>query len=71
MIQSGVKRLEYRDNTPYWSTRLMEDGGLPRKFELVCFRNGYRADSPKLVMRWKGTQLDSTRNQFIIELGDL
>lgn len=69
LIRSGAKRLEYRDNTPYWATRLM-DGDVPRRFELVSFRNGYRADSPKLVVKWVGTQLDLSSNKFIIQLGE-
>lgn len=45
MIKSGEKHEEYRDITDYYDSRLM-------KFRsdriAVCFRNGYRADSPEI-----------------------
>jgi len=45
MIVSGEKREEYRDITPYYTSRF------EKYFELrvrVKFRNGYRLDSPMI-----------------------
>jgi hypothetical protein len=57
-IDCGDKRIEYRDDTPYWRARLLIPmvGGntwprSPRRFEEVEFRNGYRRDSRR--MRFK------------------
>ena len=69
-IVSGEKTEEYRENTAYWSRRLWRDEK-PRKFDYVCFRNGYRADSPKVVCKWRGTRLDASTNKFVIELAKL
>ena len=42
-IADKTKRLEYRDQTPYWKKRL-ED----RHYDLIRFRNGYRKDAPEM-----------------------
>ena len=47
MIASGEKQEEYRDIKPYYSARL--EKYLNKKHFLICFRNGYRADSPKVT----------------------
>jgi len=47
-IASGEKRIEYRENKPYWNARL--DG---KKFEAVCFKNGYSSSAPKMVIECK------------------
>lgn len=49
MILDGIKYEEYRDDTPYWQTRLLdvwEDGG--KKLRVV-FRNGYDMRSPAFL----------------------
>jgi hypothetical protein len=66
LIASGEKVVEYRDFKPYWEKRLMS-GSEYRKFDFVEFRNGYRADSPKLLVEVKGIDADFTR--FSIHLG--
>ena len=52
MILSGEKKEEYRDMTPYYTTRFekifldVENEEVKNNF--VIFRNGYRKDSPKI-----------------------
>ena len=46
MIAAGIKKEEYRNNTPYYQTRLQRYLGKPVK---VTFRNGYCTDSPKIT----------------------
>lgn len=43
MIESGEKREEYRAVTKYWNARLC------KKYDVVLLRNGYRADSRKMM----------------------
>ena len=45
MIASGEKKEEYREVTPYYDSRFKRYEG---QQITVCFRNGYRADSPKI-----------------------
>jgi len=47
-ITAGVKKIEYRQIKPYWTTRL--EG---KSFNEVHFRNGYRADAPFMRVKFK------------------
>lgn len=46
MIVLGVKKEEYREIKPYWTARL--EGG--KKYDAVCYRNGYSLTSPMAVL---------------------
>ena len=48
-IAAGHKRTEYREQKPYWRTRL--EG---RHYEFIKFRNGYTADAPEMMVEFKG-----------------
>ena len=58
MIVSGEKRDEYRRITRYWEKRFNTAFGVPvakailtGKQSVVCFRNGYTKDSPRILAR--------------------
>jgi hypothetical protein len=48
-IAARTKRIEYRDQTPYWRTRL--EG---RKYDVIHFRNGYVSKAPLMVVQFRG-----------------
>lgn len=50
MIAAGEKLEEYREIKPYWVRRLK----CGFHFNAVSFRNGYRADAPKILVECKG-----------------
>jgi len=52
MIESGVKREEYREIKPYWNVRLGR-----RKYYAVCFRNGYAKDARRMTFKLRGVTL--------------
>lgn len=41
MIESGLKKEEYREIKPYWTKRLFDENGIPKPFETVRFSYGY------------------------------
>jgi hypothetical protein len=43
------KRIEYREQSPYWRKRL-ED----RKYDAILFRNGYAKDAPEMLVELRG-----------------
>ena len=54
LIRSGVKKEEYREIKPYYTTRIINN--LRKSLEpegqfLVCLRNGYSCSSPELIAR--------------------
>jgi len=42
-IAAGTKRIEYRERTPFWKTRL--EG---RTYDVIRFRNGYATRAPEM-----------------------
>ena len=48
-IARGDKTVEYREQKPYWKTRL--EG---KDFDVIRFRNGYHADAPEMEVEYRG-----------------
>lgn len=69
-IKSEDKKIEYRWFKPYWTARLNN-----KQYDAVEFRNGYRKDSPRILVQCKEIRLinDSsplgTGQQYAIILG--
>jgi len=76
MISRGEKLEEYRDITPYWSTRI-EKIAQKSGYRAITFRNGYAKNAPTMLVdllntkkgigkkEWGATE----KEQFILELG--
>jgi hypothetical protein len=62
-IVSGKKTIEYRDKTPYWTSRLSN-----KKYDYIYFRNGYSKDAPMMLVEYKGVDIT---DQFEITLGEV
>lgn len=50
-IVARTKRIEYREQTPYWKRRL--EG---RKYEVIQFRNGYATEAPEMQVEFLGVR---------------
>ena len=61
-ILNGIKTIEYRDITPYWSRRL--EG---KHSDVIKFRNGYAKVAPEMVVEYKGMGIDN--GKYAIQLG--
>jgi hypothetical protein len=49
LIASGNKRIEYRQDTPYWHKRIFADSSFAGRFDEIHFRNGYGHHRPLIV----------------------
>jgi hypothetical protein len=65
-ILAGTKTEEFRDRTEYWKTRL--EG---REYDEIRFREGYKPDSPKMYVEWKGVKKPPLGKQYAIQLGKI
>lgn len=65
-ILAGTKTEEFRDRTDYWKTRL--EG---REYDEIRFRAGYRKDSPKMYVEFKGAKKPMLRKHYAIQLGKI
>jgi ASC-1-like (ASCH) protein len=48
-IAAGIKRVEYRQQTPYWRVRLEN-----RQYDFIQFRNGYATAAPEMLVEFVG-----------------
>lgn len=83
MIKSGEKTEEYREIKPYWTKRLSRTGVekpfIPKKFDIVEFKNGYGQFVPAMQVAIKSMKVGfgnfdwgaPVELVYIIELGDV
>ncbi|MGC3958902.1 MAG: hypothetical protein QM813_13475 [Verrucomicrobiota bacterium] len=50
-IAARKKRIEYRDQTPHWQSRI--EG---RHYDAIQFRNGYAAKAPEMLVEFLGVR---------------
>ena len=75
MILSGEKKEEYREIKNHWDVMLRN----PQDINFVIFRNGYRVESPKMMVEVKGIRKGLGDQSigapalecYIIELGNV
>ena len=65
-ILAGTKTEEFRDRTDYWKPRL--EG---RDYDEIRFRAGYKKDSPKMYVEFKGVKKPAFRKHYAIQLGKI
>ena len=56
-ILAKTKKIEYREIKPYWTKRLFDSAGKPKKFDIIEFRNGYSKDARKMRVEFKGVNV--------------
>jgi hypothetical protein len=55
-IASKKKKIEYRDVSPFWSSRLYDKNGKKRVYERIEFINGYNSDARRMLTKFEGFQ---------------
>ena len=68
-IASKKKKIEYREYTPFWISRLYDKTGKKRAYELVEFINGYNSDARRMIAQFKG--FDKRGKIFHIHIGKI
>lgn len=85
MIATGVKKEEYREIKEYWTRRLVgnwhqyesnqviykSEYMLPYGIDRIEFRNGYKPDSPRIVVEWIGLEVGKPNMDWFPKDGDL
>ena len=72
LIKSGEKKTEYREIKHYWEKRLFaENGHRLKHFDFIIFTNGYKKDSQKLKVEFKGLSIREFegKNHYALHLG--
>lgn len=55
-IAAKKKKIEYRDVSPFWSSRLYDKNGKKRTYDMIEFINGYNTDARRLFTKFEGFQ---------------
>lgn len=66
-IAAKTKKVEYRDVTPFWTSRLYDKSGKKRYYVLIEFINGYNKDARRIFVRFLGFQ--KRKGLYYIALG--
>jgi hypothetical protein len=68
-IAAGRKPIEYRDVSPFWTSRLFDAEGKRRHYDRIEFINGYNKDARRMVTGFEGF---TTRNgKYNIRVGKI
>ena len=54
LIAAKKKKIEYREQTPFWTSRLYDKQGKKRAYDLIEFINGYNTDARRLFVKYEG-----------------
>ena len=68
-IASGKKKIEYRDISPFWTSRLYDKNGKKRAYDLIEFINGYNTDARRMITKFEGFQ--KRGNFYNIQVGKI
>lgn len=69
MIMAKTKKIEYREVTPFWTSRLYDKAGKKREYELIEFINGYNTDSRRMITKYEG--FNKKGGLFLIQIGKI
>jgi len=72
-ILCGKKTSEYREYKTFWVTRLMNNDGSFKHYDLIRFKNGYHKDAPTMLLEFTGIKIisDYGSKYFEIALGNI
>jgi len=65
-ILTGIKRVEYREIKPYWTTRLLDKNGKPKQYDIIEFRNGYSKDARKMKVEFEGLKIGKKNYEILL-----
>ena len=65
-ILAGTKKIEYREIKPYWTKRLFNEDGTPKKFKEIFFRDGYNNNCRKMRVEFIGIKKGKKEYEIIL-----
>ena len=68
-IANGTKKIEYRDISPFWESRLLDKEGKKRKYDRIEFINGYNTDARRMVTGFEG--VSERGGLFYVKIGKI
>ena len=69
MIKAKTKKIEYREYTPFWISRLYNKEGKKRNYDLIEFINGYNKDARRMITKYEG--FNKKGDVLLIKIGKI
>lgn len=68
-ISAKTKTIEYRDVTPFWTSRLYDKTGKKRHYNRIEFINGYNKDARRMISEYLGFYIED--RIYCIKIGKI
>jgi hypothetical protein len=68
-IASGEKKIENRDISPFWTSRLFDVYGKRRNYDRIEFINGYNTNARRMITGFEG--FVTRDNSYKIKIGKI
>lgn len=79
LIESGIKKEEYREIKDYWENRLCDDPQIDKsgwrfnfivkQYDAVLFKNGYSKTARSMLVKWEGMKIGTGNPEWGAEPG--
>lgn len=69
LIKSGKKKIEYREQSDFWVSRLYDENDKKRKYDQIEFINGYNKNARRMLTKYEG--FSSKDGLFHIKIGKI
>ena len=64
LMMSGFKKIEFRTPSEWIYSRLMDENGNAKKYDLIEFKNGYAKNAPSFYCEFLGWDIEEHPTEY-------
>ena len=65
LMKDGFKKIEFREPSDWIFSRLLDENGDAKKYDLIEFRNGYGKNAPSFCCEFLGWDIEEKQTEYI------
>lgn len=65
LMKDGFKKIEFRDPSDWIFSRLLDENGDKRKYDLIEFKNGYAKNAPSFYCEFLGWDIEEKCSEYV------
>lgn len=65
LMKSGAKKIEFRDPSDWIFSRLLDENGNEKEYDLIEFKNGYAKNAPSFCCEFLGWDSEEEPTEYI------
>ena len=65
LMKSGLKKIEFRTPSEWIYSRLLDENGNGRNYDLIEFKNGYSKDAPSACCEFLGWDIEEKQTEYV------